>query len=754
MTIQSTSTLPRCGVIRMDSRGLYQMANRAMQGDVIIAIIELITNSDDSYDRVGQEKRKIVITYKKSRGHRYRTEFTVRDEAAGQNREDFHKNFTKYYKAGDLDDDNKRRGYFGKGAKDALACMEDGTITSFKDGRFIQCSIFFKDKEMRYEVLKDCRITSTLRDKYGIEKNGTIASFWASSKEGKKITVPLFNRLYNDLSNHYMLRKLLQDKDLTVSLINLAKQRTNKRLTYIKPKGIEVVNEQFMVEYDGFAPFVIDISVHRSDFPLSQKEKGSIRQGGLLIMDGKNVVLDISLFKYDYSDFASKLFGEVVIHGFRKLLKENEPVLSSERNGLIRKHGFVESLVAQIEMILSKQVQIEKNRSQRHDYSDEGKAFQKRYKDFNVLLNEIADQILNRDEEQQEETKDMIYPINGFDFDQVPPNVKVDKHKVYNLRIDTDEVPPGTVVSIRSTNPTIKIVNADSKLVVPKPRKKGLKIVRKKITVKGTVPHESGKIVVAVSDRDAKASIYITPPEELMEYGIAFAHGTAKTPPGKVKKIILLGSSKVIKSGDIIILESDNPNIHISQEKIVVNEVTDSDRGLLKYELEVWGQGLGETGTIIATCDGTYLADCECIIGVSIEEKSESKSKSNVSVFNPPDMNLNPHPPQAASYDIDTEKVIIYAKFPTVRHYVGEDLEYKNSLPAQQRIAHLILEKYFYRLASKDVKRQGTSLNIHSEHDYIQGEANKYMEIHGAGALKVLVDQELLKKSIREKGIS
>jgi hypothetical protein len=38
----------------------------------------------------------------------------------------------------------KVRGYFGQGAKDALAGMDGGKICTFKNGQFVECKLFIE----------------------------------------------------------------------------------------------------------------------------------------------------------------------------------------------------------------------------------------------------------------------------------------------------------------------------------------------------------------------------------------------------------------------------------------------------------------------------------------------------------------------------------------------------------------------------------------------------------------------------------
>ena len=61
-----------------------------------------------------------------------------------------------------------------------------------------------------------------------------------------------------------------------------------------------------------------------------------------------------------------------------------------------------------------------------------------------------------------------VVPIDGFAFDMPSKSVGQDKNAIFILRMDTSVVPTGTVVKLRSTNPSIRFQNKDDQVVVPK----------------------------------------------------------------------------------------------------------------------------------------------------------------------------------------------------------------------------------------------------------------------------------------------
>jgi hypothetical protein len=350
--------------IQADQRHLVRSVQTAMRGNAIRALVELITNSDDSYCDLEDSRNKpaglIEILYKKDG---YCCHFAIRDEAEGMSREEMKNSFgEKSYGAATsgLKEGKRRRGYFGQGAKDALAGMRDGRIVTVKDDLLTECRVFIERGKLYGELEDAVAATSELRNKHGIKGNGTIAYFTADPE--KTGSVPRFDRVQAEVANNYMLRKIMTNPRRKVLLIDQNSDE-RRRLRYTLPEGKEILSEDFALCYKTYPEFRIHISLWRSETELLQS--GDDRTGGLLIIDDANVVLDISLFKYDNEPLASRFFGEVVINGFRGLLINEEAVLTEERNGIARRHPFCDQLIHEIERRLEVKVDEEKRRKQK-----------------------------------------------------------------------------------------------------------------------------------------------------------------------------------------------------------------------------------------------------------------------------------------------------------------------------------------------------------------------------------------------------
>jgi len=336
------------GVIMSDPRHTTRRMMSAVRKDPVRALVELILNSHDSYVRLDSSgvmcNGKIEITYERKGDTGY---LSVRDFAEGMSYENIKNNFTLYgADTSGMSQGKKVRGYFGQGAKDALATMHEGRICSFKDDIFTECHIFIKDGIPNYEITEPRPATGPLRKKHGVNKNGTIAYFQVTKEILPRLPQP--NKLKQSINNYSLLRKLMVNPKRKVYF-------NEDRIHLPTLNGQQLVHENFVVSLKDFGDFKITMLMLRSKIALAQE--GGERSGGLLILDECDTVLDLSLFKYDSEPLASHFFGEVTIDRFRDLLKKNEQVLSEERDGLIEHHPFCKELITQIESRIEEKVE-------------------------------------------------------------------------------------------------------------------------------------------------------------------------------------------------------------------------------------------------------------------------------------------------------------------------------------------------------------------------------------------------------------
>lgn len=728
--------------IQADQRLIARLVRAGTQGNAIRALLELVSNSDDSYRRLETagncQDASIELLYEKQGTCGV---FTVRDHAEGMSHDDMIAAFCKYGAAtSGLKDGKSVAGFFGTGAKNSLAGMTDGRLYTFKDHQFCGLRIYLDGDSLKGELEGPMRATEALRNQHGIAANGTAAYFRADPEKGQK--VPRFDTVHTDLANHWRLRKIMTNPSRTVFLTDLAEKNRKRRLRYSMPKGQEQISEQFGVCCENYGEFPIRVVVLRSESELQQQ--GDDRQGGILIADDEDVALDMSLFKFDREPLAAHLFGQATFGRFRELLAKEEPVLDEKREGLNRNHPVCAAVIAAIEERLERLVQ-EESRRQKEARSRIDEDERTRYRGAFKVLNEIAEaeaqEVHNLG---QEPSPNVEPPPNGLCLYPDTVHVSVGKRYAIELRVDTNKFTAGTVVSVSSNTPRLSIVGSTEFKV---PKAKSGQVVQRYVTIQG---FEVGRAILkaAIGKNVAEATIYVEPEKEENEYlfkhGMVFRPETLTVRMNKTRRALLRVYTKIVDVGSTIKISSDHESVHVWPGEIVVNEA-DVRRHVAEYQVEVTGDEPEVDAMVTAECETT---DALLEVRTRVAEEEERPKGQGMFSGEPFFDEDDPEPLQRASYSRESGRVTIYANFPAVRHYLGEGLRYKKTLAAQVLIADLIAERCFFEVAR--AKKRDVAISPEALPERIQRDAQELSRKYGARVHKALVDPVLVKKDQAE----
>jgi len=723
------------GVIEISQRLALRSIKKHAKGNPIVALIELIINSNDSYNCIGVDHPgKIEIEYEKDA---FNVNFTVRDKAEGMPISLIKQAFTKFGSlTSGIKDGKKVGGYFGTGAKAALAVMENGKIYSFHNGEFVEYYIWIDEKanKIKWRYHAPIKATEKLRKEHKIGENGTVAYF-TSTPPGN----PRFNRVYESLANHYRLRKIIMNHRRKIELRDINNPKKKLPLAYKNPEGDEIRRDSFIIEYTGYEDFNVDVVINRANRPISQA--GEDRQGGLLIIDEYDNPLDISLFKYDNEPLAAHFFGEAKIDNFVKLLRKEEAVLDQERKGLIRDNPFCACLISELENRLEKEIEKERKRKDEESAEQEDKEETERYKKAFSLFNEIAEKEILEVKRLEEELDDNAKPPeNGLLISPSKADITTGKSYSFRLQINPQKINNYELINIEISNPNITLNTKPYKY------KKSGKIVDVKwITITPKIADIKATLKVFALDFSTSADIFVVPERDLLlGEGMVFVPESITLRPNKFRKCKLLVYVKIIPHESKINITSDNPDIKIEPLTLIVNEYQ-ADKHIQTFEIEVWGSKDGEDAIITAEYSG-LVAFLEAKVR-SIEPKEEKGTKGKFftdKYFDPSD------PLQRSSYSDKTGKVHIYYRFPSLKHYLGQNLEHKKSLPAQVLIADLVAEQCFLSIANKVVEHRSVLLDPSQKYIKVQQKTFELSKKYGEQIHKFLVDQELLKEAKTE----
>jgi len=733
----------KSGIIEQDPRSTSRSMRLAMQGDVIRGLVELITNSDDSYIRLEQQGKdvdggKIDISYKKLG---QQAVFTVRDNAEGMSGQELEYSFTIRGSAtSGLLENIPVRGYFGHGAKDVLATMLNGEIISFKDNVATKCNLYISGNEPRYDLEDSVPATGALRSQHQIDGNGTVVYFTAD-KATIGSPVPRFKTVRTLLCNNYLLRNIMTNSARTITLTDSVNHKVYP-LSYTLPLGAEVNTSEFEIKYGSYNPMTVQVSIWRADDDLTQS--GMDRVGGLCIVDEHSVVLDCSLFRYDHEPLANHIFGTVTINGFRQLLQDEIPVLDDRRTGLAKQHGFCISVIQELEKLIKDQVDLEERRRQKEREELRDPEEQKRYKTAMDILNEIAkaevEDTVNLSRLSENED---IYPTDGFCI--YPPYAEISTGKKYSfeIRYDTKVIRPGTVLTIAVTNPKIKI----SSPTVSIPKDEPLGINSKFLRVEGLEPQNEGILSASSGNRRTEAKILVLAEKDLKsilyEEGLLFQPESITLRPNQPKTIHLLVYTKIIGTGEVIRITSDNDAVHTGVDSMIVNEAI-AERHIVRYGLEIWGLGHGQDAIITAE-----YQDALALLDVRTRSKDDKPKKGPQGMFSEPEFIFEENPLQPTNFSKEKGKVMIYVNFPTVLPYLGPEREFAQSLVSQVFVANTVMDRCFNAIASRKVETTGMVLSPETKPYTISKFMNELLKEYGAKVQKALVDQAFLKEHLK-----
>jgi hypothetical protein len=325
--------------------------------DVFDALVELITNCDDSYHRLYKRKLRaedggrilidILVQRKESQSI-----VIVRDKAEGMTLQ------TMREKLGDVGtrrSEEGDRGFMARGAKD---CTELGRmkIQSIKEDKYYESEL--TPKPQFIPLVNKRKVDKNLRKELHIERgNGTVVTLEIQPEH----RIPRIDTIIRDLSRHFALRDILSENSVTKCLVrNLNKPRSKpEKIVYMQPEGELVCDEDFYIRgYEGAkAKLMIWKAPELFDDPNDRR----FRRSGLLVK-GDRAIHECSLLYpgFEKDPYAKKYFGRIECEYIDNLLNEydkrrenNEPNPSenpallidpNRREGLRKEHPFTRSL--------------------------------------------------------------------------------------------------------------------------------------------------------------------------------------------------------------------------------------------------------------------------------------------------------------------------------------------------------------------------------------------------------------------------
>ena len=435
--------------MKVTARVAKQLGDESM-GSLWEAIVEFITNVDDSYERLANSKKekswlgKCLIEYFPG-GKKNFTTLIVKDQAEGMSYETLNKCFGHY---GEKQSGSASRGHAGRGAKDASS-IGDVTVVSIKDGLFSQIKL--DPHKVFHSYFVNQKAKKKDYDLIGLKqgKNGTAIMLEISpEKSGYHLRA---SDLLKKIPNHYALNQILDKKNKTLNLKFVSGKEIDETLTHQEPEG-DLVEEKVFYVNDYKDKYGEDSKVifklFKSKVPLDSGDGDKrFRQWGISVI-GKKAVHEKSLLDIncDLSPEGKYYFGYLKTNLISRLLadydenqkKKNSPLADNPTSiiDLKRVDGINRSHPASINIfripidIIKKNLLIDRNSSENKNIENENT------KD---ALSQVAKECAKlMDDLFEEDNSD----IEGIDIDPnqwkfIPPSQNINVGEKKNIYANT-----------------------------------------------------------------------------------------------------------------------------------------------------------------------------------------------------------------------------------------------------------------------------------------------------------------------------
>jgi hypothetical protein len=691
--------------LRVAPRAVARAMHRAIQDDPYRALIELILNSDDSYRRLedqGAEPSGIIeIEFERTRdaGH-----FAVRDYAEGMAPDEALEKFLGWGAAVSGYAEGSARGFFGRGGKDALFEMANGQLITCQDNVVTRLAFTEANGERGLDE-EHFSARAGRRQAISIPSgNGTLASFDLPS--GSR--VPQFETVREALSTLYPLRKVLSNPNRDV---RLRYRGESFPLHYKEPLGEVKATGAADVSTDAGA-MTLEYSISVAPNELDQAESDR-REGGILVVDEKDAVIDLSLYHFNRDPDAERIFGEVKVVGLRNAMRNDETIVTEERHGLNDKNKSARQLIGSIESLLDPIVRELREQKRRRDSEVSAKTKQKVAQLTNDL-NELAARITGAkgDRAPGQQTGETGTPQKPG-----PPEIKPDPilaipasltltprtSSRVSIYFDTSRCKGDVLVDVQGSD---DIEFAPDQFVIDTTQS----VFRHDIEVFGLAAGAEGSIVILNDGGELAvpfkvvAEVYPTP-----DGGFAFVPESVSATAGRGRTLQLyIDTAKVGGTGDIILTLDDDNVAHLDRTFVQYN----SDGALYdiaRVGIKITGAKVGASTAVTATC-GTYVARC------LFEVVSRRAPKPSVGgFFNGLDWDNNRFP--KCRFRPDDSKMVIACQEPTFKLLGVSPFAFDNDRATQVAVAEACTQVACQRIAEATVPGQGRRRAYLHPHD-------------------------------------
>ncbi len=581
----------REGKVEYTGRAFEQDATQAMGGDIVRALVELITNADDAY---GPNEGEIRVEVIRDEGEPIRV--LVRDRAKGLDPDRLQACFGVLGAAtSGFEDGEAVRGMLGRGAKDTAAfgytvfeTIKDDTYAWFKIDR--KGKTLWDDEPATDERRRELDLPG--------DTNGLVSTIHVI----QPIEVHRDVRLEERMSAHVQLRRISIDRDLIFQPIHDGKRKPSRQIRWVEPSSTELLDKELAIDgYDATAR----LRLHKLTSPADGRVSQLSTQG--IEVRGAKATYDNTFFGETATE-TSWIRGIIDCTHLDTLIRDydttqgedrNNPIriLSRTRDGLIPEHPFTQALAS---AVLLELVPILEELRPPKDTSGGGAELRE---DLTNACKELAKLLkADLDEIDDDPHRGGTAPTGANPLILIPPKVKMapEAKRSLSLLIHDPAFPEGVDIDASSARPEcVQVTQVTESLrhdIYPNTSIAAIRLES------GTL----GETVVVASDRnsDHSASAEISvqeihiEPDSLPET-LEWKNAKMSVTVGKERSLRLRAPVDLAPTGSLkCSIALDGDGCELLEEEATLTQTND---GWLEGTCKIKGITAGTTCTITAT---------------------------------------------------------------------------------------------------------------------------------------------------------
>ena len=668
-------TIKKSGDLQYTARAFKQDSEDAMKGDVVRALIELITNADDAYNSKGGS---IQIRLLKSESP-YQVKISVHDKATGLDADGLEKAFARL---GDLNQkfvgDMGTRGLFGRGAKD-VAALGKARFASIRSGKFSSLEIDPIKAKFNMEDIDESPTKSAYEEcllKAG--ESGLTAELFVSTIH----RIPSATDMVTKLQSHVQLRDLLNRNDV---FYFDERSKLEVKLNGLVPTG-EIVVEQELIIPRFKHPVKIEI------YRLPVKETSTLDEYSVhgLVVSGRGAAYENSFLHLSKRPEAGWFCGRLdapEIHDLARSIdtekteSELNPtrIVSRQRDGLVQNHPYFRALMSEVEKVVKPlfDAMADEEGAQRK----EGDKLRKRFDALSQVLANTLQEILDEADAGELPTSSDD-DGNNFSLSIIPPRRVIKIGETVSLTVrapesfDLESIK--FALSLESTS--FEIVDTGKVTWNKHPR---LPVMQRTIRVHAK-SRGTGLLSAASGDVRAECeliSVAFEPVTEVEPDTLIFDPIHVKVAPTKAKNLILRGPLEYV--GEVVEVQSSISGLQVPSQVRLKSSKSGKSAEILIRALA----GIDEGEAIVTAKLDETVTNCS----VTIVESARNKNpKIRIEIVG----NDNP-PRRVDTLPEDGQLVIrIYGRHRSIAKllgkYTSDGFEHENSPVAQASMTEII----------------------------------------------------------------